>query len=140
MKKLLVLAGAAPHCFLVETAKKMGLYTIVTDYLPPERSPAKKIADAHWELDIKDVDGIVDRCVKENVDAVLNTSIDPAQRPYAEICQRLGLPCYASSDQFFRMTDKKAFKKLSFNALICKSLLITLNLHGLKSVIESHIL
>ena len=42
-KKLLILGGAAVHCKVVEAARAMGVYTIVTDYL--ENSPAKLIAD-----------------------------------------------------------------------------------------------
>lgn len=40
-KKLLILAGAPVHCKLVESAKQMGVYTIVTDclwYMPLQLS------------------------------------------------------------------------------------------------------
>ena len=108
-KKLLILAGATVHCKVVEAAKAMGVYTIVTDYL--DNSPAKAIADESWMLNIMDVDAIAERCKRENVDGVLNFCIDPAQRPYVEICQKLGLPCYGNSDQVYIMTDKRSFKK-----------------------------
>ncbi len=36
---MLILAGATVHCKVVEAAKAMGVYTIVTDYL--ESSPEK---------------------------------------------------------------------------------------------------
>ena len=39
-KKLLVLGGAFQHCKLVKEAKELGIYTIVSDYLLPEDSPA----------------------------------------------------------------------------------------------------
>jgi hypothetical protein len=108
-KKLLVLAGAAVHCKVVETAKKMGIYTIVTDYLVD--SPAKKIADEAWLLNIFDIDAIVERCRREKVDGVIEFCIDPAQRPYQEICEKLNLPCYCTSEQVLTMTDKNLFKK-----------------------------
>lgn len=54
MKKILILGGTAQQIKLVEAAKKMGVYTIVTDYLVD--SPAKKVADEAWMLNIKDVD------------------------------------------------------------------------------------
>lgn len=107
-KKLLILAGAAVHCKVVEAAKRMGIYTIVTDYL--ETSPAKELADEAWMLNITDVDGIVERCRKENVDGVLNFCIDPAQRPYQQICEKLNIPCYGNKEQFYIMTDKPSFK------------------------------
>lgn len=89
-QKLLILAGAGPHCKVVEAAKELGVYTIVTDYLAD--SPAKRIADESWMLDITDVDAIVERCIQENVTGVLNFCIDPGQKPYQQICERLGLP------------------------------------------------
>ena len=44
-KKLLVLAGADVHIKVVKAAQEMGIYVIVTDYLPPESSPSKLVAD-----------------------------------------------------------------------------------------------
>lgn len=67
MKKILILGGTAQQIKLVEAAKKMGVYTIVTDYLVD--SPAKKVADEAWMLNIKDVDQIVERCKQEQVNA-----------------------------------------------------------------------
>jgi len=112
-KKLLILAGAAVHCKVVEAAKAMGVYTIVTDYL--ENSPAKVIADEQWMLDITDVDAIIEKCRTEKVDGVLNFCIDPAQRPYGEICSRLQIPCYGTPEQIHIMTDKPAFKDFCKN-------------------------
>ena len=108
-KKLLILAGAAVHCKVVEAAKELGVYTIVTDYLPD--SPAKALADESWMLNITDVDGIVAKCREEKVDGVLNFCIDPAQRPYVQICKKLGLPCYGTEEQVRIMTDKPTFKE-----------------------------
>ena len=75
MKKLLILGGTAQQIKLVEAAKKMGVYTIVTDYLVD--SPAKKVADEAWMLNIKDVDQIVERCKQEQVNGVICGYIDP---------------------------------------------------------------
>lgn len=38
--------------------------------------------------------------------------LDPCQRPYFQICKELNLPCYGDEEQFFKMTDKHAFKKM----------------------------
>ena len=109
-KKLLVLAGADVHVKVVKAAKELGVYTIVTDYLNLEESPAKQIADEHWELSITDVDAIVGKCKEENVDGVLAFCIDPAQMPYQQVCEKLGLPCYGTKKQFEQLTDKRIFK------------------------------
>ena len=110
MRKLLVLGGANVHCKLVKAANEMGVHTVVTDYLVD--SPAKKIADESLMFSITDVDGIVDYCKKNGVDAVLSSHLDPGQRPYQAICEKLGLNCYGNREQFYQMTDKIAFKRL----------------------------
>jgi len=112
MKKLLVLAGAGPHVKVVETAKKMGIYTIVADYLPPEQSPAKLIADEHLENNIFDVDELAEYCKTHDVDGVIGFCIDPTQRPVQQIAEKAGLPMFGTKDQVFALTDKTAFKKL----------------------------
>lgn len=109
-KKLLVLAGADVHVKIVNAAKEAGIYTIVTDYLDVEESPAKQIADEYWDLSITDVDAIVQKCKEEKVNGVLAYCIDPAQIPYQQICEKLNLPCYGSKDQFAILTDKRLFK------------------------------
>lgn len=109
-KKLLVLAGADVHIKIVKAAQELGVYTIVTDYLEPAESPAKLVADEYWMLNITDVDAIVERCRKENVDGVLAFCIDPAQMPYLDICEKLGVPCYGTREQFNILTDKRLFK------------------------------
>lgn len=107
-KKLLILAGAGVHNKVVRAAKEMGIYVIVTDNL--KDSPAKIIADESWMYSITDVDAIVERCKIEKIDGVLNFCIDPAQKPYQQICERLGLPCYGTKEQFNILTDKRNFK------------------------------
>lgn len=110
--KILILGGSAVHTYLVETARSMGLHTVVTDYLPPERAPAKQAADEYWMLNVKDIDGIVERCRREGINAVTGPCIDPVQRPLQQICEKLGIPCYGTEEQFFKMTNKRAFKAL----------------------------
>ncbi len=109
MKKILILGGVSVHCKLVEAAKEMGCYTIVTDYLAD--SPAKKIADESWMINIMDVNQIVEKCKVENVNAVISGWLDPCQKPYNEICEKLNLPCYGTKAQFHILTDKNAFKE-----------------------------
>lgn len=111
-KKLLILAGADVYRKLGSAAKGMGVYVIVTDYLDPSVSPAKKIADEYWDIDITDVDSIVKKCMEAHVDGVLAYSIDPAQLPYCKICSMLNLPCYGTLEQFEIMANKRLFKDL----------------------------
>lgn len=107
-KKLLVLAGAGVHSKVVETARQMGIYTIVADFLPD--SPAKSIADEALELNIFDIDRLCDYCKDNEVDGVINFCIDPAQRPAFQIANRLGLPVFGDERQVHILTDKVSFK------------------------------
>lgn len=109
-KKLLILAGADVHVKIVKAAKEEGIYTIVTDYLDVESSPAKQIADEYWNLSITDIEAIAKKCREERVDGVLSYCIDPAQIPYQQLCEKLDLPCYGTKEQFALLTDKRLFK------------------------------
>lgn len=109
-KKILILGGASVHRKVVEAARQMGLYTIVTDNLTD--SPAKLMANKGYMFNIYDVDDIVKMCREEQVSGVISTHLDPCQRPYQQICERLDLPCFGTADQVFKLTDKHAFKKL----------------------------
>lgn len=110
-KRLLVLGGAAYHLKVIHAAREMGVYTIVTDYLPVEDAPCKRVADKSYDLDIMDFDSVVELCQRERVDGVLGAWMDPCQEPYFEVCHRLGLPCYMDNrEQLKCLTDKEAFK------------------------------
>ncbi len=111
-KKLLILCGNVVHVKVVEAAKAMGVYTIVTDSLPLKEAPAKQIADEALYINVLDVDSIVEYCKNNGVDGVLNFCNDIGQRPHQQICERLGLPCYGTKEQFYKLTDKNAFKKM----------------------------
>ena len=110
-KKLLIIGGAFQHCKLVEAARSMGVITYVTDYLPVEEAPAKQIADKYYMHNITDIDEIVEMCKQEGIDGVISTSLDACQRPYFEVCEKLGVPCFGTKEQFYILTDKTAFKK-----------------------------
>lgn len=108
-KKLLIVGGAAQHAKLVEAARSKGVITYVVDYLPVEKAPAKQIADLHYEYNITDYEDILALCRRERIDGVLSAYLDACQLPYQEICERLGVPCFGSREQFHVLTDKSAF-------------------------------
>lgn len=110
MKKILIL-GANPETIpLVETAKSMGLYTIVTDFDP--NAPAKKVADKGINIDGMDIDKLVSFCKHEEIDAVLVGVADRLIRPYQEVCEILNLPCYGNKYQCDVLTNKGKFNNL----------------------------
>lgn len=110
MKKVLILGGANQHVKLVEAAHRLGLYAVVADYLPD--SPAKAIADKSILIDIKDINSLERLCIDEEISGVVAGFLDPCQMPYALLCERLHLPCLGTVDQFYKLTNKVAFKEL----------------------------
>ena len=111
-KKLLILGGAEIHCKVVRAARELGIYTIVIDNLPASQSPAKQIAEENHEINIYDIRSIIDFCKETKVDGVINTSLDPCQIPQSKVCEALDLPCYGTKEQYYKLTNKVAFKKL----------------------------
>ena len=109
-RRLLILGGAYLHNKVVEAANAMGIYTIVTDNLPD--APAKKLAAKSYNINVSDVDAIVEMCRAEKVDGVLTVMLDFCQIYYQQICEKLGLPCYGTYEQFQYFTNKELFKKL----------------------------
>lgn len=108
-KVLLILGGAYLHNKVVEAAREMGIYTIVADNVPD--APAKKLADKAYDINVSDVDKMVDMCRKERVDAVLTVMLDFCQVYYQQICEKLGVPCYGTEEQFRIFTNKELFKR-----------------------------
>ena len=106
-KVLLILGAISVLNGIVKAARDKGYYVIVTDYY--ENSPAKRYADESWMLSIDDVDGIVQKCKSSGVDGIMNYCIDPGQKPYQQIAEKLGLPCVAAFEQFDIMTNKDKF-------------------------------
>lgn len=110
IKKILILGANFETASLVKTAKKMGIYTIVTDYLPD--SYAKRIADAAYDIDGMDIEGLVELVRKEKIDGVMVGTADPLVPSYYKVCEMLGLPCYVTMDSVEAFTNKKKLKEV----------------------------
>ena len=108
-KKILVIGGASQHCKVVEAAHRLGATVYVADY--QENAPAKKIADKEILLDVFDIDGLVNVCKREGIDAAIATSLDACSVPYQRVCERMGYPCFGTEEQFYILTNKQHFKE-----------------------------
>ena len=69
-RKLLFLGCSVGTEEALEYAKETGIYTILTDYNPPEISTLKKVADEYWMTDVADVDELEEKCRQENVTGI----------------------------------------------------------------------
>lgn len=111
-KRLLILGGMRFSCEIVIKAKEMGIYTLVADYNKIEDSPGKQIADEAVDLSVTDVDAVVDYVRNNAIDGVFVGFNDMLLPYYAEICQRTGLPCYGTKEQFVTLIAKDQYKAL----------------------------
>ncbi len=123
-KKLLIIGGTKTESDIVRYAKKAGVYTIVADY--DANAPAMKVADKAVLVSARDVDAIVDYCIKEKVDGVITGFVDILLRPYMEVCKRLNLPCYITEKMLQMSTNKSIFKETCelYNVPVPKTYLI----------------
>lgn len=112
-KKLLILGSGKDELQIVEHARKMGAYVIVTDYYSNWKDcPAKAKADEAWSISWSDVDALEQKCRIHDVDGVLSGFSEIKVEKNIELCARLHLPCYSTMDQLETTRDKEKFKKL----------------------------
>ncbi|WKA58240.1 hypothetical protein QWY16_17335 [Planococcus shenhongbingii] len=108
-KKILILSGIVQMIDVIETAQRMGLYTIVTDRDPS--SPAKKYADKHYNISTSDTEKLAEIARAEGVDGIFNAFDDVNTWNAQALCQELDLPFYATAEQLEICSDKNKFKE-----------------------------
>lgn len=108
-KKILLLGGHALMIHLIQKAHELGMYTIVTDYILD--APAKKYADESYDISTLDVDALVQLAKDRQVDGVFTGYVDVNLVPCCMVCERLGLPFYASLEQLEQTMNKVNFKE-----------------------------
>lgn len=113
MNKLLVLGGKPiASCDIVNYANSIGIYTVVTDYLPNEMSPAKGIAKEAWSISTAEVDKLCDKIKEEKITAVFTGAHEFNISKTLEICERLNLNFYTSSKIYNRLSNKEVYKTI----------------------------
>lgn len=89
MKKLLLLGGSAQQIVAIETAKRLGFYTILCDYLPD--NPGQHHADRFYQESTTDKEAILSIALKEEIDGIVAYASDPAAPTAAYVAERMGL-------------------------------------------------
>lgn len=113
MKKLLILGANYIEIELVNKAKSLGIFTVVTDNRSNrEDSPAKLVADEAWDISWSDIDTLEIKCRKEHIDGVLAGFSEFRVDCMIQLCDRLGLPCGINAKQLEVTRDKIKFKRL----------------------------
>ena len=77
-----------------------------------EKSPAKAISDKAIKVSVTDVDAVLEVIKQEQVDGVLVGFNDMLLPFYADICNKAGLPCYGTKEQFEILIAKDKYKAL----------------------------
>ena len=107
MKKILLLGGSAQQVIAIETAKRLGYYTVLCDYLPD--NPGQYVADKFYLVSTTDKEAVLEVAKQEAVDGVLAYASDPAAPTAAYVAEKMGLPGnpYASVEL---LCNKDAFR------------------------------
>ena len=89
MKKILILGAGIYQVPLIQTAKRLGLYTIVASI--PGNYPGFALADKIYYENTVDYDKIIDIARMEKVDGVVTAGTDVAVITVGAVCDALGL-------------------------------------------------
>lgn len=90
MKKILLLGGSAQQVIAIETAKRLGLYTVLCDYLPD--NPGQYHADKFYQTSTTDKDAILQIARDEQISCIIAYASDPAAPAAAYVAEKMGLP------------------------------------------------
>ena len=71
MKKILLLGGSAQQVVAIETAKKLGYYTVLCDFL--EDNPGQYVADKFYLVSTTDKGAILEVAKQENINGILHS-------------------------------------------------------------------
>ncbi len=89
-KTLLVLAASKYQVPAIETAKALGYRVITTDNVP--MNPGHALANASYQVDTTDTDGVLGLATKEKISGVIAPGTDVAVITGARVAETLGLP------------------------------------------------
>ncbi len=90
MKKILLLGGSAQQIVAIETAKRLGYYTVLCDFL--KDNPGQYVADKFYLVSTTDKDAVLKVAELEKIDGILAYASDPAAPTAAYVAEKMGLP------------------------------------------------
>lgn len=90
MKKILLLGGSAQQVVAINTAKRLGYFTILCDYL--DDNPGQFVADKFYLESTTNKEKILEIAKAERIDGILAYASDPAAPTAAYVAEKLHLP------------------------------------------------
>ena len=116
MKKILLLGGSAQQIIAIKTAKKLGYYTVVCDFLTD--NPGQYEADKFYLVSTTDKEAILQVAMKEKIDGLIAYASDPAAPTAAYVAEKMNLRTnpYEAVETLCNKDKFRAFlKKNGFN-------------------------
>lgn len=90
MKKIMLLGGSAQQVVAIETAKRLGYFTVLCDFLTD--NPGQYTADRFYLVSTTDKKAIMKVAEAEKIDGIVAYASDPAAPTAAYVAEKLGLP------------------------------------------------
>lgn len=88
--KILLLGGSAQQVIAIKTAKELGYFTVLCDFLPD--NPGQYVADKFYAVSTTDKEAVLNVALKEEVDGILAYASDPAAPTAAFVSEKMNLP------------------------------------------------
>lgn len=111
-KKLLMLGSNVGSAEIVKYAKENGAYVYAADFLPIEKSDAKKVADEALLVSTADIETLSDYITKNRIDAVISGISGFNITKAIELSARHGLTHYCTLEQWEALEHKNHFRAL----------------------------
>lgn len=89
MKKILLLGGSAQQVVAIKTARKLGYYTVLCDFLTD--NPGQYEADKFYLVSTTDKEAILKVAEDEKINGIVAYASDPAAPTAAYVAEKLGL-------------------------------------------------
>lgn len=116
-KRLLILGAYRTEIEIINEAKKLGVYTIVTDnHTDWSLAPAKALADEAYDISWTDYDALEKICRERNVDGCLAGYSERRVEALTELCKRMGYHCYTEGADLGVIFSKDKFREACVNA------------------------
>ena len=97
-KKLLILGCTVDEFQIIDAAKGMGVYTIVTDnHMDWSQAPAKYRADEAWDISWSDVTTLKEKALLSGVDGVMAGYSERRIECAIKLCRELKKPFYVDN-------------------------------------------
>lgn len=110
-KKLLILGAYSTEIEIINEARKLGVYTIVTDnHTDWSLAPAKSIADEAYDLSWSDYDALEKLCREKNIDGCLSGFSEIRIKCLKELCKRMGFHFYGEGADIETICNKDKFR------------------------------